>query len=82
MVYNRACLLYRGMIHIIYFFDEYDDFYRNPQGAVCMGDSLRIRIMAQTGGASRITLVFFTDDGETFETRMRVSEIRGRCDVF
>lgn len=70
------------MITIKYFFDEYSEFHRNPQGAVRHGDGLTLRLLLENGAAPHVAAVFCEDGGDTHETRMNFAGVKGQYDVF
>jgi len=66
----------------VYQFDEYDEWFRSPQGALTQEDVLRLRLMVKTGAVENVSIILAADGLEEHETDMRWTHVRGQYDVY
>ena len=66
----------------MYFFDETNDYFRFPRGAVKTGETLRLRIKLLRGAVNGAKVYLRRDSGESEEFDMRFSEAQGAYDVY
>jgi len=66
----------------IYFFDEHDEYFRYPGGALKTPGTLNLRIKLLRGAASRVRIRLYPDGGESTEMPMDFDHVAGAYDVY
>ena len=66
----------------MYFFDESDDFFRSPTGAIRQETILKLRLMVQRTAEASVQIVIISDSGAESIYEMTLKNIKGKYDVF
>jgi len=66
----------------LFFFDEFDEFYRYPSGALLTPGTLRLRIKLNRDMSKGVQILLEHDDGGTMEKNMRFKCVTGIYDVY
>lgn len=70
------------MTETIYIFDEYDEYFRSPGGAVKAPGSLRLRLKIKRGESAGASVVYHFDGDETLKADMRFAGVTGSYDIY
>jgi len=66
----------------MYIFDESDEYYRCPAGALKAPGTMSLSIKLRRGAATNPRVFLYPDGGGTFETAMRFDHVTGAYDVY
>ena len=64
------------------YFDEYNEWFRFPQGAMREGENIRLKILAERGKVRTVKLILKADGGEEREYPMACISAQGSYEVF
>ena len=67
---------------VMYIFDESDEFFRSPRGAVAAPGALTLSIKVRRGLSAHARVCLYRDGGEVRETIMDFSGMTGAYDVY
>ena len=63
-------------------FDEYNEWFRSPQGALKTGETLRLRMLAERGKCSEIRIALRPEGGAEKKSSMKFAGNLGRYEIF